>query len=154
MWFNISLPARRSGVWVHAPASPFGGSSLPQWQSQSFSQREGQRAEHTHLPEPSVNVLSGLEFPGQATGTGYPPFGGWGLTRAGVGWGRGGWGGGLGASACPLYWVLKVSGVGPSPLSLGHIACKQFDLPEAHFSPLKMCIRIPILLMLGIQSDF
>lgn len=57
--------------------------------SRSPSHRERRRrAEHTHLPEPSVNVLSGLEFPGQATGTGwlgYPPFGGWGLTRVDVG---------------------------------------------------------------------
>ena len=44
--------------------------------------------------------------------------------------------------------------MGPSYLSLGHIACKQLDLPETHSSPLKMCISIPILQILGIQSDY
>ena len=34
--------------------------------------REVQRAEYTCLPEPSVGVLSGLEFPGQATGNTLP----------------------------------------------------------------------------------
>lgn len=47
-----------------------------------------------------------------------------------------------------------MSGMGPLHLSLGHIACKQLDLPEAQFSPLKMCIRIPILQILGIHSDY
>lgn len=39
MWFSISLPTRRSGVWVPALASPFGGSFLPR-DSRSPSHRE------------------------------------------------------------------------------------------------------------------
>lgn len=37
-----------------------------------LTEREIQRAEYTCLPEPSVSVLSGLEFPGQATGNTLP----------------------------------------------------------------------------------
>lgn len=56
MWFNISLPARRSGVWVPAPASPFGGSSLPLWQLQSFSQREKAKGLSTHAYRNPLSV--------------------------------------------------------------------------------------------------